>query len=285
MRFLYLPILLGFHFASFSAFAQSTKNKITVPSVQEIVEMQAQIGIERALEEQSAWSGSSPNQCKYAIRVPDAVTPGTIALTFDDGPDPLVTPQILDVLKAHNVKASFFVVATKIEGNEDLIQRALAEGHIVGNHSLSHPNFHKLDRGQTVEEVSSSDHILRQFTHPYYFRFPYGNTTCEALNYVRSTGYTVVGWNIDTCDWAFADGYVDDKENTTCQAPSGLRQDYPAYVSRVVEKSKGGILLMHDVHLNTAETLDRLLTYLTEKNYRFVTIDDRSLYPNLNRDR
>ena len=76
----------------------------------------------------------------YVIRRSGGV-PGKLALTFDDGPDPEWTPQILDILKAKGVKATFFVIGANAESNPDLVQRIVAEGHEVGNHTFTHPNL------------------------------------------------------------------------------------------------------------------------------------------------
>lgn len=258
-----------------------------LPSDQEIIEQQTELNAERMRDSSGFDWGlfdrlKPTNQCKYAIQVPDPVTRGTIALTFDDGPNPATTPKVLAVLRNHNIKATFFVLGGKIRGHEALIQTILAEGHHVGNHSYSHPNFHTLSPAKQSSEVRTTDNLLRQFETPIYFRFPFGNSTCEAKSLVSSMGYRIVGWDIDSCDWAFADGYVSDKENQTCLAPANLRRDYVTYVMTQVKKTQGGVILMHDIHENTANNLDRIITLLEQQNYRFVTLDDTNIFPKLN---
>lgn len=258
----------------------------SAPSEQELIERQTELGATRRKELMPVWGLldllKPRNQCKYAIRVPDQITRGTISLTFDDGPSPSTTPKILDILKAHNAKGTFFILGSKIKGNEELIQRILNEGHQIGNHSYSHPNFHQLSVNQATTEIENTDRLLRKFNAPLYFRYPYGNSSCEANDQLKTLGYQIVGWNIDTCDWAYADGRVSDRENETCQAPENLRSDYAHYVIQEVEKTQGGVLLMHDIHRNTADNLDRLLTLLEDANYRFVGLDDRNIFPKLN---
>lgn len=258
--------------------------KTHVPSEEELIEKQTELGAKRVREQIGTWGLFNIfNRCKYAIQVPDKVTRGTISLTFDDGPNPDTTPKILDVLKAHNAPATFFILGAKVKGNEQIIKRILEEGHHIGNHSYSHPNFHNLSSSQTNKEVEETDRLLRQFGTPTYFRYPYGNSTCDANSLIESSGYQIVGWDIDTCDWAYANGNVSDRENETCMAPEHLRSDYAGYVLREAQKTQGGVLLMHDIHRNTAENLDRLLTLLEEQNYRFVSLDDHNIYPNLNK--
>lgn len=260
--------------------------KTEIPSEQELIENQTLQGSLRKKSPSGTWGFfdflNVFNACKYTIQVPDAVTRGTIALTFDDGPNPVTTPIILDVLKVHNAKATFFIMGAKVTGNEALIQRILDEGHMIGNHSYSHPNFHQLNQSQSQGEIRKTDKLLRQFAIPNYFRYPFGNSTCGTNDFLKSMNYRTVGWDIDTCDWAFANGQVSDQENETCMASPSLRKDYAAYVVHEVHKTQGGILLMHDIHRNTAETLDRLMTTLEQENYRFVSLDDKNIFPKLN---
>ncbi|MGZ3769279.1 MAG: polysaccharide deacetylase family protein [Bdellovibrio sp.] len=250
------------------------------PTEQELIDLQTQLRAPYQ-ENLNVWSFFG-NSCKYAIRVPDAVTRGTIALTFDDGPDPVTTPMVLSVLRAHKVKATFFVLGGKIPGNEPLLRHMVKEGHMLGNHSYSHANFHDLSSSKSRAEIAATDHLLHQFEIPEYFRFPYGNSTCSADDTVKALGYKIVGWNIDSCDWAYADGYVSDKENKTCRAPESLRSDFIGYVLKQVSEIQGGVILMHDVHLKTAQNLDRLLSILERKGYKFVTLDDPNIFANLN---
>lgn len=258
-----------------------------IPTEEEIIAKQTEIGARRSQEISQSpnfFGLFSPfNQCKYAIKTPDKVTRGTVALTFDDGPHKTLTPKVLDVLKSHRAKATFFVMGAKIKGNEALIQRILDEGHLIANHSYGHPDFHEISYGTKESEVISTHKALSKFVHPRFFRYPYGNSACDSNKLLENLGYNIVGWNIDTCDWAYADGYVSDKENKTCLAPQSLRNDYAGYVRMQVARTQGGILLMHDVHDNTANTLHNLMTMLEQDGYRFVSIDDVNIFPLLNK--
>lgn len=252
------------------------------PTAEELINLETQFRSPKPQISRYGLFDVFKSECRFSIQVPDPVTRGTIALTFDDGPNPETTPLVLDILKAHNVKATFFVLGGKIHGNENLIRRMIKEGHHVGNHSYSHPNFHLLSGSKARAEITTTDRLIRQFTNPAFLRFPYGFSTCNGKDAASSLGYKIVGWDIDTCDWAYADGQVSSEENKICQTPENLRKDYPGHVLREVNKTQGGVVLMHDIHRNTAQTLDRLISILVQKGYRFVSLDDRNLFAKLN---
>jgi|HigsolmetaAR203D_1030402.scaffolds.fasta_scaffold03474_3 peptidoglycan/xylan/chitin deacetylase (PgdA/CDA1 family) len=126
-----------------------------------------------------------------------------VALTFDDAPDDVFTPRVLDVLKREGVKATFFVVGNRVEKHPDVMRRIVAEGHVVGNHSWSHANLPKLSDEQFREEIRKTDRIIRQYTGytPSFVRPPYGNITEEQIKWLASQKRKVVGWNVDSLDW------------------------------------------------------------------------------------
>ncbi|WP_413560367.1 polysaccharide deacetylase family protein [Bdellovibrio sp. HCB209] len=269
-----------------TAMAQSTDSVSLplgpVPSNEELIEMQGAEALQNRIDSMTYMWG---DECRFAIKTPDRVTPGTIALTFDDGPSRTTTPIVLDTLKKHGAKATFFILGGKVAGNEDILKRIVKEGHILANHSYNHPNFRAIDSTSGKNQIYQTDLLLRKFVTPKFLRYPYGNSTCATNTYAKSLGYSLVGWNIDTCDWAFANsGYVSDKNNKTCQAPASLRGDYAGYVNHVVSQTNGGILLMHDIHMNTAKTLDKLMTKLLQQGYRFVNLDDTAVFPKLNQN-
>jgi peptidoglycan/xylan/chitin deacetylase (PgdA/CDA1 family) len=102
------------------------------------------------------------------------------------------------------------------------------------------------------------------------------------LDYVHSLNYKVVGWNLDSCDWAFEDGFISAQENTTCQARADEMTDFEAYVLHRTAQGRGGIMLMHDVTHTTAHHLENLIIRWQALNYRFVQLDDTVVFPNLN---
>lgn len=126
-----------------------------------------------------------------------------VALTFDDAPDDMFTPQILDVLKREGVKATFFVVGNRIEAHPDIMRRIVQEGHAVGNHSYNHANLPKLTDEQFREQILKTDEIIRRFTGytPRMVRPPYGEINEEQIKWLASQRKTVVNWNVDSLDW------------------------------------------------------------------------------------
>lgn len=126
-----------------------------------------------------------------------------VALTFDDAPDDMFTPQILDVLKREGVKATFFVVGNRIEAHPDIMRRIVEEGHAVGNHSYNHANLPKLPDEQFRAQILETDDIIRRFTGytPRFVRPPYGEINEEQIKWLASQRKTVVNWNVDSLDW------------------------------------------------------------------------------------
>ncbi|MED4953786.1 polysaccharide deacetylase family protein [Paenibacillus macerans] len=126
-----------------------------------------------------------------------------VALTFDDAPDAVFTPQVLDALKQAGVKATFFVVGNRAEAHPDIMARIVREGHRVGNHSYSHANLPKLTDLKFRSEVTRTDQIISNYTGsvPALFRPPYGNTNERQLLWLASKGKKIVGWNVDSLDW------------------------------------------------------------------------------------
>lgn len=126
-----------------------------------------------------------------------------VALTFDDAPDDVFTPRVLDVLKREGVKATFFCVGNRIEKHPDVMRRIVAEGHVVGNHSYSHANLPKLSDEKFREEIRKTDELIRKFTGytPSFVRAPYGNITEEQIKWLASQKRKIVGWNVDSLDW------------------------------------------------------------------------------------
>ena len=126
-----------------------------------------------------------------------------VALTFDDAPDDVFTPMVLDVLKREGVKATFFCVGNRIEKHPDVMRRIVAEGHVVGNHSYSHANLPRLSDEKFREEIRKTDELIRKFTGytPSFVRPPYGNITEEQIKWLASQKRKIVGWNVDSLDW------------------------------------------------------------------------------------
>lgn len=127
-----------------------------------------------------------------------------VSLTLDDGPDPAYTPRILEILKAHQVRATFFLIGEKATRHGALVARILADGHQIGNHSYSHPNFSGLSWKAARNEIATTRRVLEELQPGRtcrLFRPPHG-TVCAASTFVPwLKGNTVVLWNVDFKDF------------------------------------------------------------------------------------
>lgn len=124
------------------------------------------------------------------------------ALTFDDGPDPHYTPKILEILREHGAPATFFVVGNCAEQEKDLVERIAADGHEIGNHSYTHPYFHRLSWAEARREFSASTRILREQGHTTtIFRPPFGKLALRSVLSAWRHGYRVVMASIDLKDF------------------------------------------------------------------------------------
>ena len=208
-----------------------------------------------------------------------------LALTFDDGPNAATTPKVLDVLAQHGIKATFFINGSRVKGENEraILRRIVAEGHILANHSQSHLNLKNVTAAKLATEVMGTDAILRTAgVTPRYFRFPFGSASCSGMDYVKTKGYVATGWHIDSADWCYAasSGYC--APATFQYVPTGFRRDMLGYVMSQVKAKNGGIILFHDIHANTANKLDEILSELENAGFTFVRVDDVTTFPKLN---
>ena len=129
--------------------------------------------------------------------------PGELALTFDDGPNPVWTPRLLDLLASHDVRATFFLVGSRAQAQPALVRQIVAAGHLIGNHSWSHPNLALSSARRIDEELSRTNQILAQIAGApiRYFRPPFGARRPEVLRIARRLGLVPVLWNAMTSDW------------------------------------------------------------------------------------
>ncbi|WP_328500261.1 polysaccharide deacetylase family protein [Streptomyces sp. NBC_00457] len=127
----------------------------------------------------------------------------TMVLTFDDGPDPRYTPDILDTLQAYDVRAMFFVCGEMAAENPDLVERMADEGHVVGNHTWSHPLLTRLTRKQIRSEMKRTCEVIEDASGewPRWFRAPYGAWNRAAFQLGAELGMEPLAWTVDTLDW------------------------------------------------------------------------------------
>lgn len=186
-----------------------------------------------------------------------------IALTWDDGPDRRFTPQILDVLKKHNVKGTFFVVGARAAAIPEMIKRMHDEGHVIGNHSYWHPNFGKKGVASMEWEINETDKVIEKITgsRTVLVRPPYGNITEDEVKQLGPMHKHMIGWNVDSLDWR--------------QLPADEVE------RNVLSNVKpGSIILMHCAgNWNQSlqggvDALDHIITKLQNDGMKFVTVPE-----------
>lgn len=188
-----------------------------------------------------------------SIRAEKTIT-AKVALTFDDGPHPVYTPQLLDGLKERGVHATFFVVGKNILGNEALLKRMETEGHLIGNHTYSHVKLSELDIARACAEVEKTNALICEVTgkEPEFIRPPFGEWK-KAME--CSFEMIPVLWDVDPLDWT--------TKNTAL------------VVERVLKDTKpGDIILLHDYYQSSVDAALEIVDALTERGYKFVTVDE-----------
>jgi peptidoglycan-N-acetylglucosamine deacetylase len=130
--------------------------------------------------------------------------PGELALTFDDGPNPAWTPRLLDLLAEHKAQAAFFMLGGFARAERELVRRVVDAGHLVGNHSWSHPDLSRTPASKILDELTRTNDLLAQITGTpvRYFRPPYGARRPYVLKLARQLGLIPVTWNAMTSDWS-----------------------------------------------------------------------------------
>jgi cellulose synthase/poly-beta-1,6-N-acetylglucosamine synthase-like glycosyltransferase/peptidoglycan/xylan/chitin deacetylase (PgdA/CDA1 family)/spore germination protein YaaH len=197
--------------------------------------------------------------------------PGLIALTFDDGPHPKYTKQILDVLKDKHAPATFFVIGQNMSNWPGLVRREIAEGHVVGSHSFTHPNLAAITTPQVDFELNATQRLFEVVTgrsmrlfRPPYFGDAEPSTVEEVtpLLKAQSLGYLIVGLRIDTDDW---------KKPTVQQIIDNVTNR----LSDTNPETAGQVVLLHDSGGNrdrTVQALPGLIDTLRARGYRLVTV-------------
>jgi peptidoglycan/xylan/chitin deacetylase (PgdA/CDA1 family) len=225
------------------------------------------------------------DNCRYESDIATRPPGRRVALTFDDGPEPGQTEHILAVLEKYNITAAFFMIGEKMRRHPELVARVRAGHHqIIGNHSWSHPNFHEIGIAEQADEVLREDALLApdNADPQKLFRYPFGNSSCETNDLVRARGYKIVGWHIDSCDWAFErTGAVDFQEATSCGVLPQYRSDYVGHVVSAVRARNGGIVLMHEIHPNTVGKLEEVIEQIQAEGFTFGTVLDADFQPSL----
>lgn len=202
--------------------------------------------VPKELPESSSASGFEPEPTP----VPE---PKYIALTFDDGPSPAITPRVLDLLASYNAKCTFFVIGSNVRQYPELLNRMIAEGHTIGNHSNTHVNPQKVTREQLLRNLAEASQVIEDATgvRPALFRPPFG---AFPRSEEKAGDMHVVFWSVDSWDW-------------------NLRDAEKTVERTIPEVQEGSIILMHDIYEPTLEAAERLLKELTAQGYTFVTVE------------
>lgn len=201
-------------------------------------------------------AGSIPPR-KPGLRVSRVQTPEMlVALTFDDGPSSAHTPRVLDILKRHGAKGTFFVLGSNAKRCSSIVSRAVAEGHEVGVHTWSHINMARSSMNKIDSEVSRTSDVIGSITGktPVVMRPPYGATTAGIVRHMYDRyGMRSILWDVDTQDWR--------------------KPGVATVINRAVNKAKpGSIILVHDIHASTLAAIEGIVTGLQARGFKLVTV-------------
>jgi peptidoglycan/xylan/chitin deacetylase (PgdA/CDA1 family) len=176
-----------------------------------------------------------------------------VSLTFDDGPGPY-TAQLLDTLKGRGVRATFFMLGENVHAHRNLVRRMAMEGHEVANHTWSHPDLTGLPPAEVRSQIQRTQKAVRDASGvtPTLLRPPYGATNAEVG---RATGMPLILWSVDTLDWR----YLSVSRDTSV----GIK-----------EPQSGGIVLFHDIHKPSVQSIPKVVDGLRKRGFTLVTVSE-----------
>ena len=238
--------------------------------------------IARILQQKSISEEILKAHCKFESDIAEKPPIKKIVLTFDDGPIPGHTEDILAILEKHHASATFFVVGEHAKTHPELLELILKDKHhLIGNHSWDHPNFHELTFSDQSLEVIKTESFLEEKGNKL-FRYPFGNSSCETNQLLKSHNYKIVGWHIDSCDWAFSqNGEMNIADRALCGVSPENIDNYVGHVVSQIKKRDGGIVLFHETHRYSIMKLDELLTQLEQEGYQFISLLDKEFSSSL----
>lgn len=180
-----------------------------------------------------------------------------IAITFDDGPNPETTPEVLSLLDKYNIKATFFCIGKQITDNKELLKLIDKKGHLIGNHTWSHDRWFDLYSASKMKsDIERTNQLIFETIgkKTKLFRPPYGVTNPSLKNAIKDLDFHTIGWSIRSLD-------------TIHNAQKALR--------RINKKlSPGSIILLHDNRQHIVEILEPFLEYITKENYTIIPVND-----------
>ena len=179
-----------------------------------------------------------------------------VALTFDDGPGPY-TERLLNELKARGVRATFYVLGTRVDSYPKLIRRMAAEGHAIGNHSNAHNMLNRMDLVGVRQEMGKCAEKIEKLLgyRPSTMRCPGGNSSDTVKQYAKEAGIPIINWGVDTRDWESRN-----KEAILNIAKKNIKD--------------GSIVLMHDIYSTTVDAAVELIDWLIAEGYTLVTVPE-----------
>jgi peptidoglycan/xylan/chitin deacetylase (PgdA/CDA1 family) len=195
--------------------------------------------------------------------------PGELALTFDDGPNSAWTPRLLDLLASHEIHASFFLVGNRAQAEPALVRSIAAAGHLIGNHSWSHPNLAWASAKRIENELTRTSQLLEQLSGKpiRHFRPPFGARRPEVLRIARRMGLTPVMWNAMTSDW----------KNPSADA---IAHQLSCKIDSLTRHGRAANVVLHDGgHLDPSANRGPSIAAAAQliqrykENYTFVTVD------------
>ncbi|HEY5791780.1 MAG TPA: polysaccharide deacetylase family protein [Chthoniobacterales bacterium] len=179
-----------------------------------------------------------------------------VAITFDDGPSAGLTPKLLDMLKERGIPATFYVVGTNAAAHPEILQRMIAEGHEIGNHSWSHPALTRVGGDGVKNQMDKTSAAIHAATgnYPATMRPPYGATSAYLTRRLNEEfGLKVIMWSVDPLDWKY--------------------RNADRVANAIITSTKpGDIILAHDIHASTVAAMPRTLDALQAKGFKFVTV-------------
>ena len=186
------------------------------------------------------------------------VESNTVAMTFDDGPHPKLTPRLLDLLKERGIKATFFVIGKCVAEYPDIAKRIVDEGHEIANHTWNHPQLPKLSPTALAAEITQTNDAIQQATGilPVTMRPPYGATNAAINKRLHEEyGLSVILWSVDPQDWK-------------------IRKSDHVSSHIIKNAAPGAIILAHDIHASTIDAMPAALDALQAKGYKFATVSE-----------
>ena len=268
MVLLLIPIAAGIAFVEYRDTFPSKEAEQPKPSERSQPESPVSSETGRSMDE--TWAAVVAQDASPSLAVPGETMPfgHRIALTFDDGPDPVTTPAILDVLRDYHVKGTFFVIGARAEQHPELIDRIVSEGHTLGNHTYYHRDLTKLTPELVSRELQDTqaviDEVLGEHSQITLFRPPCGApyiTQMEGLpvfqEAMREQRLYPVMWTIDSRDWALENQPESIVDNLAQSTPEG-----------------GGVVLLHDTQPQTVEALPKVIERYSTAGLEFTGVRD-----------